>query len=80
VVTFVVERVDDRLVKTSLPGQYVTVRMPVPDGILQPRQYSLTRVDDGRHRQFSVKRVAGGGEPAPCRSPRDAGPPRSEMT
>jgi nitric oxide dioxygenase len=63
VVTFVVERVDDRLVKTSLPGQYVTVRMPVPDGILQPRQYSLTRVDDGRHRQFSVKRVAGGGEP-----------------
>src|SRR5690242_5336895 len=63
VVTFVVERVDDRLVKTSLPGQYVTVRMPVPDGIRQPRQYSLTRVDDGRHRQFSVKRVAGGGEP-----------------
>ena len=63
VVTFVVHRVDDRLVKTSLPGQYVTVRMPVPDGILQPRQYSLTRADDGRHRQFSVKRVAGGGEP-----------------
>src|SRR3954469_15946269 len=63
VVTFVVERVDDRLVKTSLPGQYVTVRMAVPDGILQPRQYSLTRVDDGRHRQFSVKRVVGGGEP-----------------
>jgi nitric oxide dioxygenase len=63
VVTFVVHRVDDRLVKTSLPGQYVTVRMPVPDGILQPRQYSLTRVDDGMHRQFSVKRVTGGGEP-----------------
>jgi nitric oxide dioxygenase len=30
VVTFVVRRVDDRLVKTSLPGQYVTVRVPVP--------------------------------------------------
>ena len=28
VVTFVVRRVDDRLVKTSLPGQYVTVRAP----------------------------------------------------
>jgi len=63
VATFVVQRVDDRLVKTSLPGQYVTVRMPMPDGILQPRQYSLTRADDGRHRQFSVKRVTGGGEP-----------------
>ena len=53
VVTFVVKRVDDRLVKTSLPGQYVTVRMPMPDGMRQPRQYSLTRADDGEHRQFS---------------------------
>ncbi|WP_432483941.1 globin domain-containing protein [Kineococcus esterisolvens] len=63
VVTFVVERTDDRLVKTSLPGQYVTVQVPLPDGVRQPRQYSLTRADDGRHRQFSVKRVHGGGEP-----------------
>jgi len=63
VVTFVVHRVDDRLVKTSLPGQYVTVKLPMPDGVHQPRQYSLTRVDDGEHRQFSVKRVHGGGEP-----------------
>ena len=59
VFTFVVRRVDDRIVKASLPGQYVTVRMPVPDGIRQPRQYSLTRADDGDHRQFSVKRVIG---------------------
>ena len=63
VVTFVVRRVDNRLVKTSLPGQYVTVRMPMPDGLHQPRQYSLTRADDGEHRQFSVKRVHGGGQP-----------------
>jgi nitric oxide dioxygenase len=63
VVTFVVKRIDDRLVKTSLPGQYVTVRMPMPDGVHQPRQYSLTRADDGEHRQFTVKRVHGGGEP-----------------
>ena len=63
VVTFVVRRIDDRLVKTSLPGQYVTVQVPMPDGIRQPRQYSLTRADDGEHRQFSVKRVSGGGEP-----------------
>jgi len=63
VVTFVVKRVDDRLVKTSLPGQYVTVKMLMPDGVHQPRQYSLTRADDGEHRQFSVKRVHGGGKP-----------------
>lgn len=63
VVTFVVKRVDDRLVTTSLPGQYVTVLIDMPDGVRQPRQYSLTRVDDGEHRQFSVKRVRGNGEP-----------------
>ena len=64
VVTFVVARIDDRLVRTSLPGQYVTVLMQMPDGMRQPRQYSLTRADDGEHRQFSVKRVRGDGKPA----------------
>jgi nitric oxide dioxygenase len=63
VVTFVVKRIDDRLVKTSLPGQYVTVQMPMPDGVRQPRQYSLTRADDGEHRQFCVKWVHGGEMP-----------------
>jgi nitric oxide dioxygenase len=63
VVTFRVRRIDDRLVKTSLPGQYVTVLVPMPDGVRQPRQYSLTRSDDGEHRQFSVKRVHGGDKP-----------------
>jgi nitric oxide dioxygenase len=64
VVTFRAKRIDDRLVKTSLPGQYVTVKVPMPDGVHQPRQYSLTRADDGEHRQFSVKRVRGNGKPA----------------
>ncbi|MGY1707715.1 globin domain-containing protein [Geodermatophilus sp. SYSU D00697] len=63
VAVFTVKRIDDRLVKTSLPGQYVTVRVPVPDGIQQPRQYSLTRADDGEHRSFAVKRVHGGDKP-----------------
>ena len=63
VVTFTVQRIDNRLVKTSLPGQYVTVRMPTPDGIRQPRQYSLIRADDGEHRSFAVKRVQGNGTP-----------------
>src|SRR3954453_3030597 len=63
VVTFRLKRIDDRLVKTSLPGQYVTVQVPMPDGVRQPRQYSLTRVDDGEHRQFSVKREHRDGKP-----------------
>lgn len=63
VVTFTMRRIDDRLVKTSLPGQYVTVQAPMADGVRQPRQYSLTAADDGWHRQFSVKRVTGGGKP-----------------
>ncbi|BCY08310.1 globin domain-containing protein [Actinoplanes sp. L3-i22] len=56
VVVFVMRRMDDRLVKTSLPGQYVTVQAPMPDGNRQPRQYSLIRADDGEHRYFAVKR------------------------
>jgi nitric oxide dioxygenase len=63
VVTFVVRRIDHRSVRTSLPGQYVTVKVRMPDGVHQPRQYSLTRADDGEHRQFSVKRVHGDGKP-----------------
>ena len=63
VMTFVFKRIDDRLVKTSLPGQYVTVQMPMPDGVRQPRQFSLTRADDGQHRQISIKRVCGAGKP-----------------
>jgi nitric oxide dioxygenase len=63
VVTFIVERVDEREVKPSLPGQYVTLLMRMPDGVRQPRQYSLTRADDGLHRVFAVKRVPGNGTP-----------------
>jgi nitric oxide dioxygenase len=63
VVTFRVKRTDDRPVRTSLPRQYVTVQTLMPDGVHQPRQYSLTRADDGEHRQFAVKRVHGDGKP-----------------
>ena len=63
VVTFVVKRTGNRLVRTSLPGQYVTVMLTTPDGLRQPRQYSLTKADDGEHRSFAVKRVHGDGKP-----------------
>ncbi len=63
VVAFVVERTDERDVLPSLPGQYVTLQMTMPDGTHQPRQYSLTRADDGHRRCFAVKRVTGAGGP-----------------
>jgi len=63
VILFVMQRVDDRPVRTSLPGQYISVLTKMPDGVRQPRQFSLTRADDGEHRYFAVKRVHGGGKP-----------------
>jgi nitric oxide dioxygenase len=63
VVTFTLKRIDDRIVKASLPGQYITVQVRMPDGTRQPRQYSLSRADQGERRQFSVKRVHGGEKP-----------------
>lgn len=59
VVTFRVESIDERDLQRSLPGQYVTLKALMPDGVHQPRQYSLTQADDGLHRQFSVKRIHG---------------------
>lgn len=59
VVSFVVKRTDPRPTKPSLPGQYVSLKKEMGDGVHQLRQYSLTKADDGDHRQFAVKRVAG---------------------
>lgn len=59
VVAFVVKRTDPRPTKQSLPGQYVSLKMLMKDGVHQLRQYSLTAADDGDHRQFAVKRVQG---------------------
>jgi nitric oxide dioxygenase len=79
VVTFVVKRIDDRLVKPSLPGQYITVQMRMPDGTHQPRQYSLSRADNGKYRQFTVKSVHGGGNPME-RYPRSCTTPLTSVT
>ncbi|SDO92293.1 globin domain-containing protein [Lentzea jiangxiensis] len=54
VVTFVVRPVNGPVPPTK-PGQYVSVHVPLPGGIRQIRQYSLSgRTDDAL--QFSVKR------------------------
>ncbi|MHA7210144.1 globin domain-containing protein [Arthrobacter sp. MDT1-65] len=63
VVTFVVAATDERVARPSLPGQYVTLKALMPDGVHQPRQYSLTQADDGLHRRFSVKRLHGSPSP-----------------
>ncbi|WAP51482.1 FAD-binding oxidoreductase [Arthrobacter sp. ATA002] len=63
VVTFVVQRTDGRRAKPSLSGQYVSLKALMPGGVHQPRQYSLSRADDGRYRQFTVKRVHGQATP-----------------
>ena len=59
VLSFVVKRTDPRPTKASLPGQYVSLKKEMPDGVHQLRQYSLTKADDGDHRHFAVKRVSG---------------------
>jgi nitric oxide dioxygenase len=63
VVRIIVESADGGTVHPSLPGQYITAQLPTADGLRQPRQYSLTRADDGKHRHFAVKRVQEDGKP-----------------
>lgn len=46
-----------------LPGQYVSVRTRMPDGVRQARQYSLTG-GDGERRRITVKRLRAGTGPA----------------
>lgn len=44
------------------PGQYISVRLFVPElGLMQPRQYSLSGAPGGAHWRISVKRETGGG-------------------
>lgn len=63
VVKITFERIDDRDVKPSLPGQYVTLQMPTLDNKHQPRQYSLITADDGYHRRLAIKRLSEPGKP-----------------
>lgn len=56
VVTMVFVPVQPDYQQPSTPGQYVSIRLTMPDGLLQPRQYSLSRADDGSFRQITVRR------------------------
>ncbi|UXY25538.1 globin domain-containing protein [Streptomyces sp. HUAS TT20] len=58
VVSFLVRPADGSPVPPSRAGQYVSVRVEMPDGIHQLRQYSLSGAPDGELRRLTVKRVA----------------------
>ncbi|OIJ67163.1 globin domain-containing protein [Streptomyces mangrovisoli] len=59
VVTFRLRPADGGAVPGFRAGQYVSVRVALPDGARQIRQYSLSGAPEDTVRQISVKRVAG---------------------
>ncbi|MCO4237446.1 globin domain-containing protein [Pseudarthrobacter raffinosi] len=52
--TFTLEPADDTPITRALPGQYVSVKVQLPDGLRQVRQYSLSD-DAGTGRTFTTK-------------------------
>ncbi|MEU0086678.1 globin domain-containing protein [Streptomyces sp. NPDC006274] len=58
VVTFLLCPADEDPVPAARAGQYVSVRVTMPDGIHQVRQYSLSGAPGDRVRRITVKRVA----------------------
>jgi len=60
-VTFTFEPADDTLVTPAQPGQFISLRMPMADGIRQVRQYTLSgNVADNSRRTITVKLDAAG--------------------
>ncbi len=57
--TFTLEPADDTPVTAAKPGQYVSVKVQLPDGLRQVRQYSLSG-DTGISRVFTTKLNDGG--------------------
>ncbi|MEU5184760.1 globin domain-containing protein [Streptomyces longwoodensis] len=57
-VSFLLRPADDAPVPPARAGQYVSVRVQLPDGVHQLRQYSLSGAPGGRVRRITVKRVA----------------------
>lgn len=62
--TFVLEPADDTPVTPARAGQYVSVRVALPDGLLQVRQYSLSAEIGATRRVFTTK-LDDGGEVSP---------------
>jgi nitric oxide dioxygenase len=57
-VSFLLSPADEDPAPAARAGQYVSVRVKMPDGIHQVRQYSLSGAPGDRVRRITVKRVA----------------------
>ncbi|GAA2319230.1 FAD-binding oxidoreductase [Nonomuraea roseoviolacea subsp. roseoviolacea] len=58
-VSFLLRPTDDAPLPPARPGQYVSVRVRMPDGVHQLRQYTLSSLGEERLRRITVKRVDG---------------------
>ncbi|GAA2012549.1 FAD-binding oxidoreductase [Nocardiopsis rhodophaea] len=63
VVSYTLRPVGGAPVPAARPGQYVSVRVPLPDGAHQLRQYSLSGGVGAGLRRITVKRIRGGATP-----------------
>ncbi|GAB4100906.1 globin domain-containing protein [Sinomonas halotolerans] len=63
--TFVFEPADATAVTPGEPGQYVSVRVPVSDGLLQARQYTLSADAESTQRRVITTKLTDGGEVSP---------------
>ncbi|TYL52733.1 globin domain-containing protein [Agromyces mariniharenae] len=63
--TFVFEPADATPVTPGAPGQYVSVRIPVADGVLQARQYTLSADAESTERRTITTKLNDGGEVSP---------------
>ncbi|MEV0631642.1 globin domain-containing protein [Nonomuraea wenchangensis] len=59
-VSLLLRPLGDEPVPPALPGQYVSIRVRMPDGVHQLRQYTLSGEGDDGLRRVTVKRVADG--------------------
>jgi nitric oxide dioxygenase len=59
VVSFLLCPADDAPAPAARAGQYVSVRVRMPDGVHQIRQYSLSNAPGDRMRRITVKRATG---------------------
>lgn len=60
--SFLLHPADDAPVPPARAGQYVSVRVQLPDGVHQVRQYSLSGAPGNQIRRITVKRVASAAE------------------
>ncbi|MEU6730483.1 globin domain-containing protein [Nonomuraea wenchangensis] len=58
--SLVLRPLGDEPVQPALPGQYVSIRVRMPDGVHQLRQYTLSGEGDDGLRRVTVKRVDDG--------------------